>query len=232
MYLTTIVLLILFETWGKPAAFLRGGWGAGLLARLGPGDAPYETLLPFQYWGVASLGLRVLIPLVVIVGVLRASPRDFGFAGPGSLTSARPYLLALGAMLPVLWIMSGTPAFQAKYPLYREASAGGWRFWGYQLAYGAQFLGVEAFFRGFALFGLARSIGGHAVWVLTIPYVMVHFGKPVPEVFAAIVAGWLLGRWALTSGSFLWGWLLHWTIALAMDLMVIGRLGGMAGVLP
>jgi len=58
----------------------------------------------------------------------------------------------------------------------------------------------------------------------------VHFGKPVPEVFAAIVAGLVLGTWALRSGSFLWGWLLHWTVAISMDLFVMTRQLGLGAV--
>jgi hypothetical protein len=226
VYVTTVLLLIVFDRWAKPADFTRTGWADALLTWLGNGAVPYATLLPYAYWGMASVVLRVLIPLGVILLVLRAAPQAFGFTLRGQRTTVRPYLLAAGLMLPVLWIASASTSFQAKYPLYRQETLGGWHFWGYQLAYGAQFLGVEAFFRGFALFGLARRIGGHAIWIVTIPYVMVHFGKPLPEVFAAVIAGWLLGRWALQSGSFLWGWLLHWTIAVSMDLMVVWRTGG------
>jgi membrane protease YdiL (CAAX protease family) len=61
------------------------------------------------------------------------------------------------------------------------------------------------------------------VAVMMIPYVMVHFGKPAPETFSAIVAGFALGYLALKSKSFLWGWMLHWGVAITMDIMVIGR---------
>lgn len=230
VYLATAVLLIVFETWGKPAAYIRHAWGAPLLQLLGNDYVPYAAVLPFQFWGVASLIIRVVVPVLFIVAVLRASPVEYGFTLRGQRATARPYLLTLAAMLPVLWFASALPSFQAKYPLYRDAVLGGWHFWGYQLFYGVQFLGVEAFFRGFALFALARRIGDHAVWVMMIPYVMVHFGKPVFEVFAAIIAGVVLGRWALRSGSFLWGWVLHWAIAIAMDLMVVGRRLGLAGI--
>ena len=58
---------------------------------------------------------------------------------------------------------------------------------------------------------------------MVIPYVMIHFGKPYPETFAAIVAGVLLGWMALRSRSFLWGAALHWAVAITMDTLVIGR---------
>ena len=229
VYLTTTLLLVTFELVGKPQAFVGLGLEQPLAALLGPAYAPYRSLLSVQYWGMASLLLRTIIPVVVIV-LLREQPSAFGFTLRGQRTTVKPYALALAAMLPVLFMAAALPSFQRKYPLFRDAAQGGWYFWGYQLFYGLQFLGLEAFFRGFALFGLARHIGVHAVPVMTIPYVMVHFGKPVPEVFAAIVAGLVLGTWALRSGSFLWGWLLHWTVALSMDLFVMTRQLGLGAV--
>jgi membrane protease YdiL (CAAX protease family) len=58
---------------------------------------------------------------------------------------------------------------------------------------------------------------------MVIPYAMIHFGKPVPEAFAAIVAGSLLGYFALRSRSFLWGAALHWSVAITMDIFAIGH---------
>jgi len=84
-------------------------------------------------------------------------------------------------------------------------------------------VGEEAFFRGFLLFGLYPRLGRYAIWAMVIPYTMIHFGKPMPETFAAIVAGYALGHLALRSRSFVWGWMLHWSVAITMDVLVIGR---------
>ena len=152
--------------------------------------------------------LRVLVPLAVVPLVLRESPR-LGLAIPQRLAphlALRGLPRGDGAGLFGAWALG---SFQRKYPFYAGAVAGGWHFWGFQLFYGLQFLGVEAFFRGFLLFGLYPRLGWNAVPVMVIPYVMIHFGKPMPETFAAIVAGSLLGYLALRSRSFLWGALLH-----------------------
>jgi membrane protease YdiL (CAAX protease family) len=132
-------------------------------------------------------------------------------------------VLFLLGMIPVLVWASTLSSFQAKYPFSESAFLGGWHFWGYQIAYGVQFLGVEAFFRGFMVFGLERRLGWYAIPVMVIPYTMIHFGKPAPETFAAIVAGFLLGWMALRSRSFVWGAALHWSVAITMDVLVIGR---------
>jgi membrane protease YdiL (CAAX protease family) len=219
----TTVLLIVFEYWGLASRFSGTSFHARTADFLGEGYEPYYALLPYQYWGVSSLVLRVLVPMGVITWFLRESPRDWGFRLSGQWRHIRPYLLFGLAMIPVLAWASTFASFQAKYPFYDGAVLGGWHFWGFQLFYGLQFLGVEAFFRGFMLFGLERRLGWYAVPVMVIPYVMIHFGKPAPETFAAIVAGFLLGWMALRSRSFLWGVMVHWSVAIMMDTFVIGR---------
>ena len=223
IYVSGVVLLVVFNYWGLPSWFRSTAFPDRIVRWLGEDSAEYRELLGFQYWGVASIVLRVLIPAGLIVFVLHEHPRDFGFRLTGQWQQLRPYLIALAVMIPVLFLASGLGSFQAKYPLYDSAVLGGWHFWGYHLFYGLQFLGLEAFFRGYLLFGLYPRLGNHAVAVMMIPYVMVHFGKPAPETFAAIVAGFFLGYMALKSKSFLWGWMLHWGVAITMDVMVIGR---------
>jgi membrane protease YdiL (CAAX protease family) len=54
---------------------------------------------------------------------------------------------------------------------------------------------------------------------------MIHFGKPMPETIAAIIAGIFLGKMALRSGSILPGILLHYTVAISMDLLSLWQQG-------
>lgn len=229
LYVSAIVLLVLFEYFALPGRFLTSslpdriiGWGLW--------SEEYRVLLGYQWWGLASLVLRFFIPALIIIYVLRERPKDFGFRLSGQRSQWLPYVIALAVMLPIVFLISMLGSFQAKYPLYEYATLGGWHFWGYHLFYGMQFLGLEAFFRGFMLFGLYPRLGNHAVAVMMIPYVMIHFGKPLPETLSAIVAGFLLGYLALKSKSFLWGWMLHWGVALTMDVVVIWRELGLAGL--
>ena len=223
VFATAVLLLVVFEYWALPSSFDGTRLHERLGELLGNGYRPYFDLLPYQYWGVSSLVLRVLVPLLVVTAVLRESPRDWGWRFPTDWHHVWPYVIFLVVMVPVLFAASALGSFQAKYPFYDGAVAGGWHFWGFQLFYGLQFLGVEAFFRGFLLFGLWPRLGWNAVPVMVIPYVMIHFGKPMPETLAAIVAGSVLGYLALRSRSFLWGAALHWSVGIAMDVFVIGR---------
>ena len=226
VFVAATVILVVFEYWGLPGWFNGTSWHRQLAESMGPAGREYFGLLPFQYWGVASLVLRVLAPVAVIMLVLRERPADWGFRISGQWTHLRIYALALLGIVPLLYLASLMPAFQAKYPFYELAGLGGWHFWGFQLFYGLQFLGVEAFFRGFMLFGLRARLGYYAIPVMVIPYTMIHFGKPAAETFAAIAAGFILGWLALKSRSFLWGFFLHWTVAITMDLLTIGHAGG------
>jgi hypothetical protein len=231
VFIMATLLLIVFEYWGLPEDFSGSWFHARVAEWLGTGYAQYHDLLPYQFWGVSSLVLRVGVPLLVIRFVIGDRPYDWGFRIRGQWRKFRPYAIGFGCMVPILFMVSLWPAFQAKYPFYHPAALGGWHFWGWELFYGMQFLGLETFFRGFILFGLYPRLGYYAIPVMVIPYVMIHFGKPYPETFAAIVAGFVLGWLALRSKSFLWGWFLHWGVALTMDVMVIGHELGFSTVL-
>ena len=229
--LGTAVLLIVFEYWGLAGSFRGTVLHDWVADRLGEGYRAYRELLPFQWWGLCSLVLRVLAPAVLVGLVLREPLRDWGWRVKPRWRDVRPYVGFLVAMIPIVAVVSLMGSFQAKYPFYEGAAAGGWHFWGFQVFYGVQFLGVEAFFRGFLLFGLERRLGWYAIGISTIPYVMIHFGKPMPETFAAIVAGVLLGWMALRTRSFLWGAALHWAVALLMDITVLSRQLGLVETL-
>ena len=231
VFLTAIVLLIVFEYWGLPGSIRGTALHTRIGDALGAGYEPYFDLIPYQYWGISSIVIRVLAPLAIIVVALRESPRHWGWRLVTGWPHIRPYAFFLALMLPVIWLASFLGSFQAKYPFYDGAVGGGWHFWGFQLFYGLQFLGVEAFFRGFMLFGLERRLGWYAIGVMVIPYTMIHFGKPAPETFAAILAGIALGYLALRSRSFLYGAALHWAVAITMDVMVLGRELGFARAL-
>lgn len=228
MLIASLVLVVVFTLWGKPQYLRRHLPAVGAWIGLSP-ENPYHAMLPYVYWAVTSVVLRVLVPLAIIVWVLHRRPADFGYRLRGVTSHAWLYLLMFGAMIPLVAAASFTPAFQAKYPLFFNP-AGGWtQFVLYQLAYGIQFVGVEAFFRGFMTFGLYPRFGYLAVFIMVIPYTMVHFGKPPLEVFMAIPAGLLLGYLALKTRSWIFGAMLHWSVAIAMDLMAIAHRGGFVG---
>jgi membrane protease YdiL (CAAX protease family) len=84
-----------------------------------------------------------------------------------------------------------------------------------------QFFGLEFFFRGFLLHSLKPSLGIYSIFVMTVPYCMIHFAKPLPETFAAIFAGIFLGWLSYRNGNIWMGFVLHCFVALSMDVMAL-----------
>ncbi len=227
--LAACVLLLVFGLWGRPGS-LHGRRLDAVAALFGlDGTSEYYNLLRYLYWAVTSLAVRILAPCLVIWLILRERPRDFGYRLRGTTRHAWIYLVLFVLMLPVIAAVSFTQAFQVKYPMYSQAIRGWGHLIPYEVAYGIQFFGVEAFFRGFLTFGLYQRFGYYALLVMVIPYSMVHFGKPALEVFAAIPAGLLLGFLALRTGSWLYGALLHWAVGISMDVAAILQRGGFQG---
>ena len=72
----------------------------------------------------------------------------------------------------------------------------------------------------------ARSALGRAsVLVMLAPYCMIHFHKPMLEAFGAIGAGLVLGHLAWRTGTIVYGWFLHYAVALSMDLLALHQAG-------
>ena len=130
-------------------------------------------------------------------------------------------------MIPLVLYFSCTPSFQARYP-FLKIPAGGHLYpdlWKWELLYCLQFFALEFFFRGFILFGLRPRFGFYSVFIMTIPYCMIHFGKPLPETLAAIIAGIVLGCLSLKNKSVLMGFLIHISVGLSMDLASLWQKG-------
>jgi membrane protease YdiL (CAAX protease family) len=64
---------------------------------------------------------------------------------------------------------------------------------------------------------LKKQFGIYSIFIMMIPYCMIHFGKPMSETLGAIFAGIILGALSLKSNSIWLGVLLHFSVAIAMD---------------
>ena len=129
-------------------------------------------------------------------------------------------------MVPIIWVMASKDSFQSFYPMYKPERLSLWLL--YEFVYMFQFVSLEFFFRGFALFRLEQIIGKFAIVVLVIPYSLLHIHKPFPEAAASIIAGLVLGYLALKSRSIWPGLLVHFGVAFSMDFFALLRSGRMA----
>ena len=131
----------------------------------------------------------------------------------------------LAIMFPLIIYFSGTKGFLATYPFYKpgedESLYPNFIIW--ESFYFLQFVALEFFFRGFILHGTKERFGFYAIFVMMIPYCMIHFDKPMMETLAAIIAGIVLGIMSLRSKSIWMGVFIHCCVALTMDLCVLYR---------
>ena len=225
--MSSTVLLIVFQYFGKPESYRGSSFAAALQPLTDAWLGGHGDLAPYVHWGVMSVVLRVIIPLGIVALVFREPLATCGWRWRGQLAHLPRYAALYLAMLPLLFWAATQPSFQQKYPFYRAAASDAGVFWGYELLYGAQFMGVEVFFRGFMTFALFRRFGYNALFIMAIPYVMVHFNKPLPETFGALGAALVLGLLALRAGSVVLGIFLHWAVGFTMDVLAIAKaLGG------
>ena len=187
---------------------------------------PEESAVPPEWTSTYWVGCRVLcyflLPVLTLL-FMRHNPLDFGLRLRGVTRHVSLYAALALVMLPVVVLASFTSSFQSYYPFYDYAgeSRSGLLMW--ELLYALQFVTLEFFYRGFLLFSLERFLGVYSIFVMVIPYCMVHFGKPFVETLAAIPAGVILGALALKTRSIWPGAALHITIGWSMDLLSLAH---------
>jgi membrane protease YdiL (CAAX protease family) len=187
-------------------------------------DAPYYPLGSFAWWaGWRFLGY-VVLPLIPIL-VMRERLSDYGLAVRGQLKHLWIYVVLFLLVLPAVIVASFTAPFQHTYPFYKCAGRSAFDFVAWELLYAIQFVSLEFFFRGYMLQSLKRTMGAYAIFVMIVPYCMIHYGKPLLETMGAILAGLILGTLALRTGSIWCGALIHISVAITMDVLALVHTG-------
>ena len=169
-------------------------------------------------WALMTSALY-LLPLLVVKLVHRERLTSVGFALRGFLRHSWIYFGLYLFMVPFIWFAGQRPDFLHTYPFVGEARHDWGAFWIWEASYLFQFFALEAFFRGYLLFTLEKKIGWNAIFVLVVPYTMIHYHKPPLEAFGALIAGTVLGALALRLRSFYGGFVLHGLVAVTMDLL-------------
>ncbi len=170
-------------------------------------------------WHVSTVAYLFVVPVTVLICTRSGAPGDFGLRW-GIARIWGPYLaLYFVVVAPVLLMASRIPSVQSYYPQYGQVRVEP-RLWApLILSYGCYFFAWEFFFRGFLLFALARRFGAYAIVFQTVPFCLMHLGKPQVEVWAAVVAGLALGLMAYRGKSFLPCAFLHWLCAMEVELL-------------
>lgn len=216
---TAAVAITLMMYIGERKFFFKH-WGNALAGH------DYQQLIGYSYWAACRVVCYVVIPCVVMFCMPGVRIRDCGLSAPGARSHVWIYLVLFAAILPAVVAVSQSPAFQHKYPFYREATRSAFDFAAWEVLYAVQFVSLEFFFRGFMLQAARRSLGVYGIFVMVVPYCMIHYYKPLPEVFGSIFAGIILGTIAMRTNSIWWGVLIHVSVALSMDMLALGHTRG------
>lgn len=179
-------------------------------------------------WWTSVLAIGyVLLPALLIRYGFKARIRDYGWQINSAPQHWRGYLLLLSPILVFIYCVSLGKDFVNHYPFYSQASRSWADLLAWEFLYLTQFVCLEFFFRGFMLNALRPAIGANAIWVMCVPYLMIHFPKLWLEATGAILFGLFLGILALRSRSIWGGVLVHAGVALTMDIAAILRKGNL-----
>ena len=148
----------------------------------GPGWPGAITVL---WRSVFYLALPLLSLILLRLPLARAG---FSLAHPGRWL--RDIGLLFLVMLPIVYIASRQAGFQRAYPFFAFERLGTGSL---LLGLGIRAIGMfawEFLCRGYLLFGFERRVGGPAaIAIQTIPFAVMHAGKPGPEAIGSIIAG-------------------------------------------
>jgi membrane protease YdiL (CAAX protease family) len=180
-------------------------------------------LCGYIWWTSWHLLTFILLPWLVIRFGFKQSMRDFGWGWNQVSEHWRGYLLLLSPILIFVVLVSFGDDFVNHYPFYRLAGRSWLDLLLWELLYMSQFVFLEFFFRGFMLNALRPAMGANAIWVMCVPYMMIHLPKLPLEATGAILFGLFLGILALQSRSIWGGVLVHAGVALSMDVAALLR---------
>jgi len=196
----------------------------------------------FEAYRFINTGLCLWLPLIVILFVLHGEPGQFGLArGDWRLGQKWALIAWIAMLLPIAYYAQrgGGQQYYLNGVLRGDLAGTGPVFDGlhvhlkalvyYEMAMGFYMFCWEFFFRGFLLFGLQRTrLGtGGAVIVQALLFMLLHWSwqahasKPSLEVLAALPGGLILGAFALRTRSFIYGYLIHWSVSLTLDLFLL-----------
>lgn len=170
------------------------------LAHLFP--VSWRGLMAWAWWFGVQGVTGFLLPVAVLFFLFRRPARAIGLG----LGDWRFALVVAAIYVPLVvvgtWFLSDSSAFQAQYPHYRPASVDWSIFLVYEMIFLMYWIGWEYLWRGFVLFGTARTLGLYAIFVQAVPFAILHLDKPILEAVLSLIGGIALGALVWRCRSF------------------------------
>src|SRR5262249_4105822 len=126
-----------------------------------------DPVLSHLWWAAVMVLTYMAIPILILKFALRGKLNEHGLKLRGVLNSWPLYVLFVVVMVPLVIVCSAEDRFQETYPFLKlttkqQVHADQWK---WELAYAAQFVGLEFFFRGYIVHGTKHRFGAYAVFV-------------------------------------------------------------------
>ena len=171
-------------------------------------------LFPLEY---NRFLFHFLVPAAIIVILWREDLRVYGLRIGAWRFGLAVVAIAIPVMAVVIWVVGSTPAFTSYYQeLLKDRPV-----WRIVVDSGFELFAWEFFCRGWLLGAFGRKYGTDAVWLQAIPFALMHLFKPPLEALSTVFGGALFGLLAWRTGSFLYGFLIHWFMV-AFILVIAG----------
>ncbi len=168
--------------------------------------------------------LQGIFPLLIVFA-MREKLSDYGLGLGNVRLGLKMCALFYVLYIPCFVVLFLNPGFQQYYASVANSYATWGAFFASQiltlifLCFRTEFL-----FRGFILFGIKKNYGPYAAMLMQlIPYVMVHVGKAQLEALGSLPVGLALAYLAVRTGSIWYGALLHGSIALLFNALILLR---------
>lgn len=156
----------------------------------------------WTWWFGGQFLMGFVLPVVILLLVFKNKPKEIGLGlGDWKLASVLAALY-LPAVLVGCWILSADADFLAKYP-HHSAAARSWSvFIKYEIIFVLYWVGWEYLWRGYVLFGTAKTFGIYAIFVQALPFAVLHINKPFEEAILSIIGAIALGGLVWRCRSF------------------------------
>jgi membrane protease YdiL (CAAX protease family) len=178
---------------------------------------PNVYLFEYLYWFFGDFLTFFLLPFVIIKFLFKDRISEYGLKLGDYRTGLLISLIFLCIMIPVVWFASSFAQFGSTYPHLADAKKLWPVFFAFEFGMIVYMFAWEFIWRGFMLFGLEKKFGYYAVLIQTIPFVILHNGKPMLETFGSIIAGIALGILALRTRSILYCVATHYGVMFSID---------------
>ena len=176
-------------------------------------------LYEYLYWFTTDFITLFILAILIIKFVIKEDLKDYGLQAGDYKAGLIISAIFLGVMLVIIWFVSATPDFAAKYP-HLQSTKNSWRdFYIYESGMMLYMIGWEFIWRGFMLFGLKEKFGYYSVLIQMIPFVILHNGKPIAETFGAIAGGIALGMLAFRTNSIYYCVFSHMGVMFSIDMI-------------